>query len=195
MGNCTWRSARRRAKDRALEREERPSGARGKVWKIGRESLRDLNSMLEELLDCTFFVLSVSSLKAPTSSTTILPPVCSTSAVAVATSALTNHPLRRLLRRRPPRPVTLGLIPVNMRVRVWWFGKGIILEVGSCEQKSSIDNSNNNNNNVHHSLTHTHALSTHVFPSFICAYMCKLQSFKINIYFFFSFFFLKIKIM
>ena len=92
MGNYTWRSARRRAKDRALEREDRPSGARGKVWKIGRESLRDLNSMLEELLDCTFFVLSVSSLKAPTSSTTILPLIYSTNVVAVATSALTNHP-------------------------------------------------------------------------------------------------------
>ena len=140
MGNCTWRSARRRAKDRALEREDQPSGVRGKVWKIGRESLRDLNSMLEELLDCTFFGLSVSSLKAPTSSTTILPLIYSTNAVATVTSALTNHPLRQLLRRRPPRPVTFGLIRGNMQVRVWWFGKGIILEVGSCEQKSSIDN-------------------------------------------------------
>ena len=94
MGNYTWMSARRRAKDRALEREDRPSGARGKVWKIGRESLRDLNSMLEELLDCTFFVLSVSSLKAPTSSTTILPLIYSTNVVVAATSTLTNHPLR-----------------------------------------------------------------------------------------------------
>ena len=133
MGNCTWRSARRRPKDRALEREERSSGASGKVWKIGRESLRELNNMLKELLNCTFFVLSVSYLKASTSSTTILPPVCSTNVIAVATSALTNHPLRRLIHCRPPGPLTLGLIQGNMQLRVWWFGKGIVLKVGYCE--------------------------------------------------------------
>lgn len=52
---------------------ERESGERGKLWSMGIESLRALKSNLDELLDSTF-ILSVSSLKAPTSFTTIFSP-------------------------------------------------------------------------------------------------------------------------
>lgn len=69
----TCKSARRRATERALVSGERESGERGKLWSMGIESLRALKSNLDELLDSTF-ILSVSSLKAPTSSTTIFSP-------------------------------------------------------------------------------------------------------------------------
>lgn len=62
--------------DKALERGERPSGRSGREWRIGIESLRVLKSKREELVDNTI-ILCVSSLKAPTSSTTIFPPGCS----------------------------------------------------------------------------------------------------------------------
>lgn len=52
---------------------ERELGERGKLWRMGIESLRALKSNRDELLDRTF-ILSVSSLKAPTSSTTIFSP-------------------------------------------------------------------------------------------------------------------------
>lgn len=52
---------------------EREAGERGKLWRMGIESLRALKSNLDELLDSTF-ILSVSSLKAPTSSTTLFSP-------------------------------------------------------------------------------------------------------------------------
>lgn len=51
---------------------------------MGMDNLRDLNSMWEELVESSFtFILSVSSLNAPTSSTTIFPPGCSRVANAV----------------------------------------------------------------------------------------------------------------
>lgn len=53
---------------------ERESGERGKLSSIGIESLRHLKSKREELVESTF-ILSVSSLKAPTSSTTIFSPL------------------------------------------------------------------------------------------------------------------------
>lgn len=82
MERETWRLARRRARDKALERGERPSGERGSCWRIGMEILRALKRIRDEHVDSTF-ILSVSSLKAPTSSTTILPPAAS-GALAVA---------------------------------------------------------------------------------------------------------------
>ena len=71
--DSTWRSARSMAMDKALERGERPSGVRGEVWRTGIESFKDLKRRPEELVDNTF-ILSVKSLKAPTSSITIFPP-------------------------------------------------------------------------------------------------------------------------
>lgn len=94
----TWRSARRRARDKALERGERPSREGGIVRRIGIDSLRDLKSMWEELVESSLLVfinLSVSSLNAPTSSTTIFPPGCSSVAPAA--------PNILLIPRRPCR--------------------------------------------------------------------------------------------
>lgn len=70
------------ATDNALVRGERPSGEIGKFCKIGMDSLRDVKRIREELVDNTF-ILSVSSLNAPTNSTTIFPPGCSSAVVAV----------------------------------------------------------------------------------------------------------------
>lgn len=66
------------ATERALERGERPSGERGRAWRMGIESLRALKSKRRELVEKSpSFILSVRSLKAATSSTTIFPPGCS----------------------------------------------------------------------------------------------------------------------
>lgn len=72
----TCRSARITATDKDLERGERPSGRIGREWRIGIESFKALKSNREELLESTV-ILSVNSLKAPTSCTTIFPPGCS----------------------------------------------------------------------------------------------------------------------
>lgn len=99
-GGNTWRSARSMAMDKALERGERPSGVRGELWSAGMDSFSDLNRSPEELVDSTF-ILSVSSLKAPTNSITIFPPPGTS-----ATHALGDHrtpPLNRLPRRRRKR--------------------------------------------------------------------------------------------
>lgn len=81
--SITWRSARRSATDKAFERGGRPSEERGKAWRIGMESLRDLKSRREEELERTLLILRVSWLNAPTNSTTILPPGCSGVAVGI----------------------------------------------------------------------------------------------------------------
>lgn len=78
----TWRWARREATERARERGGRASsGEKGREWRRGRENLRVLKRRREEAVESKF-ILSVSTLKAPTSSTTILPPACSTAMAA-----------------------------------------------------------------------------------------------------------------
>lgn len=91
--------------DKALERGERPSGASGRDCSIGIESLRDLKSKREELVERTLckLILPVSSLNAATSSTTIFPPGCS-NAVTVADAA--EAVLRAGIRK--PEYVKLG---------------------------------------------------------------------------------------
>lgn len=75
----TWRSARRQATERARESGGRPSGASGRAWSRGMDSFRVLKSNRdEEVVERTPPILPVSSLKAPTNSTTIFPPGCST---------------------------------------------------------------------------------------------------------------------